>query len=130
MTETDLPPLIPQIELGKVEKKIVRRVRRRDERLHNEAIRKKLQEHHEAYLEAVKQQHLDMLANIEKPIVYEIEVNDTGGLIQLPLGGAVIIQDHYYCRYTDPVTGMERIFGLSPEELEHYYEDDNETPPS
>jgi hypothetical protein len=120
---TDIPPLIPQIPLGDVERKIVRRVRRKDERLHNEHIRKQLTEHHLAHLEELKQRHAEMLANLAKPVVYELEVNDTGGLLHLPNGVGVIIQDNYYCRAIDPVTGMERVFGLSPEEVENYYED-------
>lgn len=117
-------PLVPKFELPK-KKRVVRRVRRRDERLHNEHIAKKLQEHHEAYVEQVKRDHVAMLAAREKPQVYEVEINDTGGLIELP-GGAVIIQGNYYVRTTDPATGIPRLFGMSPEELENYYEDADE----
>lgn len=119
-------PLVGRFELPK-KKRVVRRVRRKDERLHNEAIAKKLTEHHEAYIEQVKKDHIAMLANRDKPQVYEVEINDTGGLIELP-GGMVIIQDNYYVRTVDPNTGIPRLFAMSPAELENYYEDADEEP--
>jgi len=120
---TDVPPLIPQLQLKDHPRKIVRRMRRKDERLMNDHIRKQMQEHHEKHIEELKQRHKEVMDNLPEPIVYELEQNDTGGLLWLPDGMGVIIQDNYFCRTTDPVTGMERIFGLSPAEVEGYYED-------
>lgn len=114
-------PLVGKFQLPK-KKRVVRRVRRKDERLHNEHIAKQLQAHHDAHIAQLKKDHTRMLATRSAPNVYEVEINDTGGLIELP-GGMVIIQDNYYVRTVDPTTGMERLFGLSPEELENYYED-------
>jgi len=119
----DVPPLIPQLKIVDHPRKVVRRVRRKDERMHNEHIRKQLTEHHLAHLEDLKQKHQEMLDNLPDPIVYELELNDTGGLLWLPDGMGVIIQDNYFCRSVDPVTGIERIFGVSPMEVEGYYED-------
>jgi|SRR5215831_5211460 len=124
----DIPPLIPHIDLVNLPRKIVRRMRRKDERIMYEHLEKELTKHHEAHIEDLKRQHKAMLASRDKPPVYELELNDTEGLIWLPDGKSVIIQGNYFCRMTDPITGMDRIFGLSPDEIEGYYEDDEDQP--
>jgi len=129
-TKPDAPPLIPQLQLVDQKRKIVRRMRRKDERIMQEHLKKKMTEHHLQHLEDLKVQHEQMLANLDAPIVYELERNDTGGLLWLPDGMGVIIQDNYFCRMTDPITGMDRVFGLSPMEVDTYYEDADEATPS